>query len=214
MTMAAHQPRQSVRFHHATNVMFVKPHCQMLRKEKKATWYSKEEQMKMKIDALETVCSCRAGQKTDETNNTTRGLEHVISADAQKHRLELRHSITLAVLEEQRHQRDSGIFDPECISDLSCSLSLRSRVNAMEAGATDAAAAVLVHCHEIDNLSKSLPPQSEKDRCILEHYHTDRNNHGHAVNTCPRRTILRFPDIIDSKRLIKSDLSPQSDSPR
>jgi len=192
-----HRSQPSVRFHHATRVIFVTPHSDMHITEKNATWYSREEQLQMKVDALDTVDLCRSGQPIDENKDSSRGLEHLVSEGAQQRRHELRQSIKLAILEEQRSQRKIGIFDPEYISTVASSFSIRSTAGAIELGATDAAIAFVMHCHEVDSLTQLSPMRSTKNHRILEFYQTGRKQSDKFMNST-------VPDLFDRTKQIEA----------
>mmetsp|Transcript_4149 Transcript_4149/g.5623 ORF Transcript_4149/g.5623 Transcript_4149/m.5623 type:complete len:149 (-) Transcript_4149:162-608(-) len=128
----------SVSFNPVTKVSFVESVYDMSRREKRATWYTEKELVRVKADVWKIIRFHSAG-KLDPYNdeNCIRGIENVLSTNTRLEQENERKVVIQAVLAKQELHRKIGVLAPDSLAVASAAHSRKARTRAADMGAFD-----------------------------------------------------------------------------
>ena len=128
--------KKSVTFLNSVHVLKTLHICNYTEAERKATWYSSEESMRLKEECKRTIVQALFTiHGFEETQSTSfRGLESMINKPMIKVR---RRQVWTAVLDEYQRQVDENRFDPNLVAAKSAEFSISAATEARARGHQD-----------------------------------------------------------------------------
>ena len=129
--------RRNVSFNHVGTVNHTIALCHYTQKEIKACWYNRDELDVIKHECKKTLKKVESGKVLNSRKYSAHGLDQFFQAEKDIIELNIING-RLAVLEEQKCQKQKGIYDPENISRAyHIAATQRCQTEAMERGRRD-----------------------------------------------------------------------------